>query len=143
MLPDLAFPDLRHAQRIERVLLWPADRDAGHPTAIGSRDDDLRRPIVGGDLNSAPGGNELPAFVLVAQRFGTGVVIPVFDVQMEKAFFVAQRAVGLDLVTVRPLRVPLGDRQQPLIGAIRHPGRKFDSPIDLDFLAVFDQPNAA
>ena len=48
------------------------------------------------------------AFERVAQGFRARIVIPVRDVEREKALPVRQRAIGMDLVTADPLGMALG-----------------------------------
>ena len=130
VLLDLAFPNVLHAEGEQRVLLGAADCDAGDSAAIGHGEDDLSGPIVGTDLNPAASGDELAAFERVAERFGVSVVVPVGDVQREESLLVGERAVVVDLVAIDPLRMTFGDREQLLIGAIRHAGREFDPKSD-------------
>src|SRR5262249_53158452 len=109
VLLHLAFPDFVPAERKERVLLSSAEGHGGDATAVGNCEDHLRGPIVGGDLDPAPRGDELPAFDRVADALRPSVVVPVRDMEVEDPLLVWERAVGCDLVTVHPLRVTLGD----------------------------------
>ena len=143
MLLDFAFPDLGHAEGVERVLAFAADGDAGDATAIRDGEDDLSGAVVGADLDAALGGDELTAFLRVTEAFCARVVVPILDVEVEEALFVYQRAVVGDLIAVGPLRVAFADGEEPLVGTKGHAGGEVDAGIDLLLLAVLDEPHAA
>ncbi len=142
MLLDLAFPDLGHAEGVERVLVLTADGDSGDATAIRDGEDDLGGAVVGADLDAALRGDELTAFLRVAEALRARVVVPILDVEVEEAFFVYQRAVVGGLITVGPLRVTFADGEEPLIGKKSHAGGEVDACIDLLLLAFLDEPHA-
>ncbi len=143
MLLDFAFPDLVAAEGVERVLVLATNGDGGDAAAIRDGEDDLGGAVVGADLDAALGGDELTAFLRVAEAFRTGVVVPILDVEVEEALFVNERAVISYLITVGPLRVAFGDAEEPLIGAEGHASGEFDASINLLLLAVLDEPDTA
>ena len=97
-----AFPDLVAAESEQCVSVLASKTDTDHAAAVGDRENDLCGAIIGSDLNATASGNELPAFDGVAHRLGSGVVIPVGDVQVKEAFLVGERAVVIDLLAVNP-----------------------------------------
>jgi hypothetical protein len=127
MLLHFALPDLGATEGVERVLVLAAEGDAGDAGAVGDGEDYLGRTIIGADLNAAARRAELTALERVADALGAGVVVPVGDVQGEESFLVRQFAIAGDLIAVDPLRVPLGHRQQPLVGAVGQAGRELDA----------------
>src|ERR1035441_8501712 len=129
MLPDFALPNSVSAEGIQRGLVRAAEGDTDDPAAVGYGENDLRRTIVGADLHTATRGDELAAFNGVADTFRAGIVVPISDVQVEELLFIGERAVGLDLVAIDPLRVALGDREQPLVGPVSHAGGEFDAAV--------------
>ena len=61
-----------------------------------------------------------------------------------EALFVIKRSIGLDEVTVNPVRAIISNVKQSLIGRECHAIRVFQSGIDHEFFAVrFDQPDFA
>lgn len=62
MLLDFAFPDLVAAEGVESVFVLAADGDAGDAATVRNGEDDLSGAVVGADLDTALGGDELTAF---------------------------------------------------------------------------------
>lgn len=102
VLANRSLPNPVHAKGVEDVHFCSPDRHPRHATVDRDGQDNLRRTVVGADLDPRPRGNELPALDRIAERLRACIVVPVGDIEMEEAFFMDQRPIIGDLIDGLP-----------------------------------------
>ena len=96
------------------------------------------------DLDAEARGDVEIAVAVDLEAVGKALVVFVAGVQVEVALFVGERAVGLDDVTVNPVRAVVGDVEQRLVGRERDAVGELEAGVDDLFPAVgFDEPDFA
>ena len=71
------------------------------------------------DLDAHARGDIEPTVAIDAQAIGAAVVGRIWHMQVEILLLVGQRAIGLDLVAVNPMRTAVGHIEQRLVGRER------------------------
>ena len=112
---DLAFINLVHAGREQRVEVFPAETEVGD-AFVGSRNDAIHTACLVADLDAEACGHVKSAVAVHAEPVGGAVISVVGGVQPVVTLFGAQRAVRLNRGS--------GDESQESINA----GYRMDRP---------------
>lgn len=140
---EFSFIDLVVAGGIQRIEILATEDEVGD-AAVGGRDDRVHAAGLVADLDAEACGDVEIAVAVDLEAVGKALVVFVAGVQVEVALFVGERAVGLDDVTVNPVRAVVGDVEQRLVRRERDAVGELEAGVDDLFRAVgFDEPDFA